>query len=56
MNTTATTHDVSSANATTQKMLPAYSPAVDLAKPTGIKPMAVTSVPASMGAAVWPQA
>ena len=37
-------------------MLPAYSPAVDRAKPTGINPIAVTSVPASIGAAVWLQA
>ena len=37
---------------TTQKMFPAYSPLVDLAKPTGRKPAAVTSVPVSIGKAV----
>ncbi|MOA59073.1 hypothetical protein D3C78_1836040 [compost metagenome] len=54
--TTATSHEASSANATIQKMLPAYSPAVLMAKPTGRNPMTVTSVPVSIGAAVWLQA
>src|ERR687892_2720904 len=44
------------AKPTIQKMLPAYSPALDWAKPTGMKPTTVTSVPESMGAAVWLQA
>ena len=51
--TTATNHEASSAKPTTQKMLPAYSPAVERAKPTGIRPITVTSVPVSIGAAVW---
>src|SRR5438132_2901437 len=50
---TATTHEVSRAMQTTQKRFLQYSPALDAAKPTGISPMIVTSVPASMGAAVW---
>src|SRR3984893_4675328 len=37
-------------------MPPAYSPALDLAKPTGRKPAAVTSVPVSIGKAVEVQA
>ena len=37
-------------------MPPAYSPALDLAKPTGRKPAAVTSVPVSIGNAVELQA
>jgi hypothetical protein len=49
---TATSQDAISANPTIQKMLPAYSPAAERAKPTGRKPMIVTSVPVSMGAAV----
>ena len=53
---TATNHEAISAKPTTQKMLPAYSPAVDCAKPTGIRPITVTIVPASIGAAVWLQA
>ncbi|POM18124.1 hypothetical protein CSX04_06426 [Burkholderia cepacia] len=51
--TTATTHDVISAMPTIQNMLLVYSPAVDRAKPFGMKPTAVTSVPDSIGAAVW---
>ena len=43
-------------NATTQNMFPAYSPAVDLAKPTGKNPTIVTIVPKSMGLAVDVQA
>ena len=56
MNTTATSHEAISARPTTQKMPPAYSPALDLAKPTGRKPAAVTSVPVSIGNAVEVQA
>ena len=56
MNTTATSHDAISARPTTQKMPPAYSPELDLAKPTGRKPAAVTSVPVSIGNAVEVQA
>src|SRR5260370_17836632 len=56
VNVTATTHDVSSAIQTTQKRFLQYSPAPDCAKPTGIRPIIVTSVPASIGAAVWLQA
>jgi len=52
VNTTATIQDAISAMPTIQNMLLVYSPAVDLAKPFGMKPIAVTSVPASMGAAV----
>src|SRR5260370_33539810 len=52
VNVTATTHEVSRAIQTTQKRFLQYSPAPDAAKPTGISPMIVTSVPASMGAAV----
>ncbi len=52
MNTTATIHETMRASPTTQKIPPAYSPAVDLAKPTGRKPAAVTSVPVSIGNAV----
>src|SRR5207247_1183838 len=37
-------------------MPPAYSPALDLAKPTGRKPTAVTSVPVNIGNAVDVQA
>ena len=51
-NTTATTHEASSAMATTAKIEKVYSPAALCAKPTGTKPAAVTSVPVSMGKAV----
>ena len=37
-------------------MLPAYSPLEEAAKPIGMKPAMVTSVPDSMGPAVAPQA
>ncbi len=37
---------------TTAKMLKQYSPAEDLAKPTGMKAAAVTKVPVSIGKAV----
>ncbi len=53
MNITATNHEVISAKPVIQKMSPAYSPAVDRAKPTGVKPMMVTMVPDNIGAAVW---
>ena len=53
VNATATTHDAISAIPTIQNMLLVYSPAVERAKPFGMKPTAVTSVPASIGAAVW---
>ena len=56
MNTTATIQEAISARPTTQKMPPAYSPELDLAKPTGKKPAAVTSVPVSIGNAVEVQA
>ena len=36
---TATIHDTMRAKATIQKMLPAYSPAVERAKPTGVNPI-----------------
>ena len=45
---TATNQEAISAKPTIQKMLPAYSPALDQAKPTGVKPMIVISVPESM--------
>jgi multidrug efflux pump subunit AcrB len=41
VNTTATIQEAISARPTTQKIPPAYSPALDLAKPTGRKPAAV---------------
>jgi hypothetical protein len=50
--TTATIQEAINENPTIQKMFPAYSPAVERAKPTGKNPITVTSVPASMGAAV----
>ena len=56
MKVTATIHETISEKPTTQKMLPAYSPAVEAAKPTGRKPAMVTSVPVSIGAAVALQA
>src|SRR5689334_9771169 len=46
---TATNHDAISAMATTAKSENVYSPAELAAKPTGMKPAIVTSVPASMG-------
>ncbi len=52
MNTTATTQDRRSAIPTTWKIEMVYSPALDLASPTGRKPAAVISVPVSMGKAV----
>ncbi len=56
MKNTATIHETTRASPTIQKMLPAYSPAVERAMPTGRKPTAVTSVPVSMGNAVESQA
>ena len=41
---------------TTQKRFLTYSPGMERAKPIGIRPMMVTRVPASIGAAVWLQA
>ena len=52
MNSTATNHEMTSDRPTTQKIELVYSPALERAKPTGTKPMAVTSVPVSMGKAV----
>jgi hypothetical protein len=56
VNKTATSQLAINAIATTQKMPPAYSPTAELAKPTGKKPAAVTSVPVSIGKAVEVQA
>jgi hypothetical protein len=50
--TSATIQETISARPTTQKMLPAYSSAVDAAKPTRRKAALVTSVPDNIGAAV----
>src|SRR5262249_27980907 len=52
VNTTATTHDTTSARRTTANSVKEYSPAVLLAKPTGKKPTTETSVPVSIGNAV----
>ena len=52
MNTTATIQEATRATPTIQKMPPAYSPEIDLANPTGMKPATVTSVPVSIGKAV----
>ncbi|MNY68155.1 hypothetical protein D3C86_2058680 [compost metagenome] len=56
MNSTATSQDAIKAMPTIQNMLLVYSPAVERAKPLGMKPTAVTKVPDSIGAAVWLQA
>ena len=56
MKITATNQETTSAIATTQKMPPAYSATAEAAKPTGMKPAAVTSVPVSIGKAVMSQA
>src|SRR6516162_583843 len=48
---TATNHDAMSAMATTAKSENVYSPAELAAKPTGMKPAIVTSVPASIAKA-----
>jgi hypothetical protein len=52
VNSTATNHEITSDRPTTQKIELVYSPALDLAKPTGTKPAAVISVPVSIGKAV----
>ena len=51
-NTTATNHEMMSAMPTTAKSEKVYSPAELLAKPIGMKPATVTSVPVSIGKAV----
>src|SRR5216117_3951787 len=51
---TATIHEAIKEKPTIQKIFPAYSPAVERAKPTGKNPITVTIVPASIGAAVTP--
>ena len=51
-NITATTHEMRSAIATTAKSEKVYSPAWLCAKPIGMKPSTVTSVPVSIGKAV----
>ena len=51
-NTTAANHDSTSASAVTAKMPKVYSPTVERASPTGKKPVAVMSVPVSIGMAV----
>ena len=48
----ATSQEAIMAMPTIQKIPPAYSPATDFAKPTGMKPATVTSVPVSIGKAV----
>ena len=52
VNSTATTHDTTSAMPTTANSEKQYSPAPLWAKPTGTKPAMVTSVPVSIGKAV----
>ena len=56
MKVTATSQETSREKANTQKILPAYSPTPDCAKPIGTKPDTVTSVPNNIGAAVTFQA
>ena len=56
MNSTATNQEATSAMPTTQKMPLVYSPVAELARPIGMKPAAVTSVPVSIGNAVEVQA
>ena len=56
VNSTATNQEATSAMPTTQKMPPVYSPVAELARPIGMKPAAVTSVPVSIGNAVEVQA
>ncbi len=51
MNSTATSHETSSAMDTTAKIENVYSPALLLAKPIGTKPAAVMKVPVSIGIA-----
>ncbi|MCY1306299.1 hypothetical protein D9M70_561540 [compost metagenome] len=52
VSSTATSQDTMSAKPITRNSDRAYSPDELLAKPTGIKPAIVTSVPASIGNAV----
>ena len=51
-NSTATTHEISSAAAITQNRLLTYSPALLLLSRMGVNPATVTSVPVSIGKAV----
>ena len=48
----ATSQEHNSEINTTAKREKQYSPALDAAKPTGIKPAIITSVPVSIGKAV----
>jgi len=52
VNSTATTHEISSAAAITTNSVKVYSPAALRLRPTGMKPITVTSVPVSIGKAV----
>ena len=52
VNSTATTQEAMSATATTANSVKVYSPALLAAKPTGMNPATVTSVPVSIGKAV----
>ena len=52
VNSTATNQEITSARPTTANKLKVYSPALDLAKPTGKNVAAVISVPVSIGNAV----
>ena len=52
VNSTATTHEISSAAAITANSVKVYSPAELPFRPIGTKPATVTSVPVSMGKAV----
>ena len=52
VNSTATTHEISSAAAITANSVKVYSPAELPFSPIGTKPATVTSVPVSMGKAV----
>ncbi len=52
MNTTAATHEISSAMVTTWKIERVYSPVLEAAVAIGRKPAAVTRVPVSIGNAV----
>ena len=51
-NSTATIHDADSEISTTMNSEKQYSPALEAAKPTGMKPAIITSVPVSIGKAV----
>jgi hypothetical protein len=52
ISTTAASHEISSASATTSKIERVYSPVPDFAVAIGRKPAAVISVPVSIGKAV----